>query len=97
MIQHVYQSAAKAKLLDRVIVATDDPTAVEHFRAMPQVQSVSTEGTAITIRGRGTDFVTEIIHGLVEHRIRALDFRTEFPTLEDVFLKLTGRQIRDDA
>ena len=25
MIQHVYQSAAKAKILDRVIVATDDP------------------------------------------------------------------------
>jgi len=24
MIQHVYQSAAKAKVLDRVIVATDD-------------------------------------------------------------------------
>ena len=25
MIQHVYQNAAKAKVLDRIIVATDDP------------------------------------------------------------------------
>ena len=49
----------------------------------------------ITIRGRGDDFVTQIIHCLAEHRIRVIDFRTELPTLEDVFLKLTGHVIRD--
>jgi hypothetical protein len=32
---------------------------------------------------------------LAEHRIRVADLRTEFPTLEDVFLQLTGRAIRD--
>ena len=30
-----------------------------------------------------------------EHRIRVTDFRTELPTLEDVFLRLTGRSIRE--
>ena len=78
-----------------VLVATDDPAAVERFRAIPHVDSVSSEGMHITIRGRGDDFVTEIIHCLAEHRIRVIDFRTELPTLEDVFLKLTGHVIRD--
>ena len=78
-----------------VLVATEDPAAVERFRAIPHVDSVSSEGMHITIRGRGDDFVTEIIHCLAEHRIRVIDFRTELPTLEDVFLKLTGHVIRD--
>jgi hypothetical protein len=39
--------------------------------------------------------VTQIVHCLSEHRLRVIDFRTEIPTLEDVFLKLTGHVIRD--
>jgi len=78
-----------------VLVVTEDPAAVERFRAIPHVDSVNSEGMHITIRGRGDDFVTEIIHCLAEHRIRVIDFRTELPTLEDVFLKLTGHVIRD--
>ena len=78
-----------------VLVVTEDPAAVERFRAIPHVDSVSSEGMHNTIRGRGDDFVTEIIHCLAEHRIRVIDFRTELPTLEDVFLKLTGHVIRD--
>ena len=39
--------------------------------------------------------MTEVIQCLAEHRIRVTDFRTELPTLEDVFLKLTGHSIRD--
>ena len=78
-----------------VIVATEDVSAAERFRALPQVQSVSREGLRFTIRGRGDDLVTEVIHCLAEHRLRVTDFRTDVPTLEDVFLKLTGHLIRD--
>ena len=39
--------------------------------------------------------MTEVIQCLAEHRIRVNDFRTVLPTLEDVFLKLTGHSIRD--
>ena len=49
----------------------------------------------VTIRGRGDDLVTHVIQCLAEHRISVTDFRTELPTLEDVFLKLTGHSIRD--
>ena len=78
-----------------VIVATENATAPERFRAIPQVQSVSAQGLEYTIRGRGDDLVTQVIHCLAEHRMRVIDFRTELPTLEDVFLGLTGHKIRD--
>ena len=44
---------------------------------------------------RGDDLVTEVIHCLSENRIRVSGFRTILPNLEDVFLKLTGRSIRE--
>jgi ABC-2 type transport system ATP-binding protein len=55
---------------------------------------VSVQGAHLTIRGEGNDLVTHVIQCLAEHRIRVVDFRTELPTLEDVFLKLTGHTIR---
>jgi ABC-2 type transport system ATP-binding protein len=77
-----------------VMIATGD-AAAERFRAIPQVDSVTNQGMQITVRGRGEDLVTQVIHCVAEHRIRVIDFRTELPTLEDVFLKLTGHKIRD--
>jgi ABC-2 type transport system ATP-binding protein len=78
-----------------VIVICEDPTAVECFRAIPRVRSVGSEGLEVTVRGVGSDFVTNVISALADHRIRVVDLRTELPTLEDVFLKLTGHAIRD--
>jgi ABC-2 type transport system ATP-binding protein len=78
-----------------VVIDTEDVTAAERFREIPQVQSVSSAGSHLTIRGRAGDLVTHVIQCLAEHRIQVIDFRTELPTLEDVFLKLTGHLIRD--
>jgi ABC-2 type transport system ATP-binding protein len=78
-----------------VFVATEDVTAPERFRALPQVQSVSGDGSRLTIRGRGDDLITQVIRCVAENRLHVIDFRTEVPTLEDVFLKLTGHLIRD--
>ena len=78
-----------------VIMVSDDPAASGRFGAIPEVQSVGREGSQLIVRGRGADLVTHVIQCLAEHRIRVLDFRTELPTLEDVFLKLTGHTIRD--
>jgi ABC-2 type transport system ATP-binding protein len=78
-----------------VVMVSDDATAADRFRTIPQVASVSSDGVQLTIRGNGGDLVTQVIQCVAEHRIRVLDFRTELPTLEDVFLKLTGHVIRD--
>ena len=78
-----------------VILATDNNSAEECLRAIPNVEDVVSRDFQFTVRGRGDDFVTEVIHCLSENRIRVTDFRTVLPNLEDVFLKLTGRSIRD--
>ena len=78
-----------------VILATDDRRAAECFRAIPRIEAVVCSDSRFTIRGRGDDLVTEVIQCLSENRIRVTDFRTIFPNLEDVFLKLTGHSIRD--
>src|SRR5207245_7111036 len=51
-----------------VILVSEDSTAAERFRAIPQVQSVSSEGLQLTIRGLGGDLVTQVIQCLAEHR-----------------------------
>jgi ABC-2 type transport system ATP-binding protein len=90
-----------ARLVDRhcpertVVLVTADEAAAEHLRSVPRVDSVAREDLRITVKGRGDDLVAEVISCLSEHRIRVTDFRTMIPTLEDVFLKLTGHSIRD--
>ncbi len=78
-----------------VLLATDDGSAAERFRAIPRVEAVTFNGSQFTIRGSGDDLVTQVIHCLSENRMRVTDFRTILPNLEDVFLKLTGHSIRD--
>ncbi|MBA2302048.1 MAG: ABC transporter ATP-binding protein [Acidobacteria bacterium] len=78
-----------------VIVGTDDPEATERFGAIPQIESVERRGSEVILHGRGEDLVTHVIRCLAEHRIHVIDFRSEVPTLEDVFLRLTGHTIRD--
>jgi ABC-2 type transport system ATP-binding protein len=78
-----------------VVLVTDDPDAAGRFRAIPQVEAVGHNGHEVSLRGRGDDFVGEVIRSVADHRVRVIDFRTETPTLEDVFLRLTGHTIRD--
>jgi ABC-2 type transport system ATP-binding protein len=78
-----------------VVVGVDDPSALARFEAIPRVESVTHDGGRYTIRGRSDDVVTEVIRCLAEHRLQVRHFQTDVPTLEDVFLELTGRAMRD--
>jgi ABC-2 type transport system ATP-binding protein len=78
-----------------VVLATDDPAAADVFRRIPRVAAVTGANGRLTIHGLGEDLVMEVIRALSDERIRVTDFRTVLPTLEDVFLKLTGHSIRD--
>ena len=78
-----------------VVLATGNALAEEFLRRIPAVETVTREDSRFTIQGRGDQFVTDVIHCLSENRVRVTDFRTVLPNLEDVFLKLTGRSIRD--
>ena len=78
-----------------VVLATTEPAAEARLRTIPRVDAVTCKDSQFTIRGRGDELVTDVIHCLSENRIRVTDFRTILPNLEDVFLKLTGHSIRD--
>jgi len=78
-----------------VLLTAEDPGAEACFRSIGSVDEVVRNDTRFTIRGNGDDLVTDVIHCLSDNQIRVTDFRTILPTLEDVFLKVTGRSIRD--
>jgi len=78
-----------------VVLTTDDPTAETRFNAIPGVEAVTLKDGKLTIRGNEENLVTEVIRCISESRIHVTDFRTVLPTLEDVFLRVTGHSIRD--
>jgi ABC-2 type transport system ATP-binding protein len=78
-----------------VLLATLDALAEERLAMIPMMERVTRRDSQFTLEGKGDDFVTDVIQCLSENRIRVTDFRTVLPSLEDVFLKLTGRSIRD--
>jgi ABC-2 type transport system ATP-binding protein len=77
-----------------VIVATGDPSADDRFRRIPHVDAVARTNGSVSVSGRHPDLVGDVIRCIAEHRLAVSDFRTETPTLEDVFLRLTGHSVR---
>jgi len=73
----------------------EQAAAAVHFHAIPGVHTVLEDDGRVTVVGRGDNLFTDVIHCLSEHRIRVTEFRTLIPTLEDVFLTLTGHSIRE--
>src|SRR5579863_6114194 len=88
---------APQRLVDRhcpersVTLATQDANAGACLARIPRVGEVTRQDSRFTIRGAGDGFVTDVIQCLSENRIVVTEFRTVLPNLEDVFLKLTGR------
>jgi len=79
----------------RVVFSSEGAGVAERLEDVRAVRSVTSEGSTHTLRGEGDDFVTDVINIIAREGIRVKGFRTEIPTLEDVFLKLTGHGIRD--
>ena len=69
----------------------------EELAALDGVQSVRTEGANIVLSVIHTQAVIAALFELVEARNLTLeDLRTHRPTLEDVFMSLTGKHLRDE-
>jgi ABC-2 type transport system ATP-binding protein len=77
-----------------VVIATADPRAEPALGGVPGVESVRRDEATLVVHGRTVGVMTGVIGCLAEHRIAVTDFRTIVPTLEDVFLKLTGHSVR---
>ena len=66
--------------------------AVEFLRDLPEVSSVTQADHVVAVTGQSTAPV-HIAAALVARGIVPRDFRTHHPTLEDVFLGITGRSL----
>jgi ABC-2 type transport system ATP-binding protein len=78
-----------------VVFACDREGITDLLGRIPGVDRVRSEGVTHTVSGSGDDFVTDTIRFVSKETLHISDFRTIIPTLEDVFLKLTGHGIRD--
>jgi ABC-2 type transport system ATP-binding protein len=78
-----------------VVIGLTDASVLGAFAALPGVTAVTHDGREATIRGAAGAVVTAVIRTLAAHRVDVTGFRTEHPTLEDVFLRLTGHAIRE--
>jgi len=68
-----------------------DPSPLE---ALPGVSHVSTEGNQVSVFGEGA-LLARVATALAQQDLIPDDLRSKQATLEDVFLALTGREIRD--
>ena len=78
-----------------VLIGTDDAHAEARLRELPGTEVTRGDDRVLAIRGAADDLVTRVIQCLADHRIQVGDFRIVAPTLEDVFLKLTGHSVRE--
>lgn len=80
----------------RVFFKTDQPLQVEELKNIPNVEKASLQNDAYDLRVNGAE---EALLRLVEiaqsRNIKILSLNVERSTLEDVFLNLTGRELRD--
>jgi ABC-2 type transport system ATP-binding protein len=71
-----------------------DSSEMGFLEAVAGVTRVSREGGDTVVHGRGP-MLSRVVAALAEHEIHPHDLRVEQPSLEDVFLAFTGKQLRD--
>ncbi|MGB9775389.1 MAG: ABC transporter ATP-binding protein [Anaerolineae bacterium] len=65
------------------------------LRQAPGVTRVERVGERVVVYGKGEGLVSVVVGALERMGLRFHDLRTEQPSLEDVFLALTGREMRE--
>lgn len=81
----------------RITMANADDTLTERLRAIQDVKSVIRDGMQYTvISGSGSGNLNRVL-AVAQQSGAISDIATEKPTLEDVFLTLTGKKLRDQG
>ncbi len=80
---------------NRLIFSIDGKLDLQKLRRLDGVTAVEPENDEFIVSGHGERLVGDVVHAITANGVRLRTLRTEQPTLEDVFLKLTGRKLRD--
>jgi ABC-2 type transport system ATP-binding protein len=65
-----------------------------YLSEVPGVESVTVDAGQVTVLGTGSATVT-VAAALAAHGVTPYDYRTHHPSLEDVFLAMTGRSLNE--
>lgn len=81
----------------RVVFSADEigEEVLAALQALPEVTRVERSGERVIVYGRGEGLVGVVVNVLDAAGLPFRDLRTEQPNLEDVFLTLTGREMRE--
>lgn len=79
----------------RLVFRVDEPFDLQRLSSVASISRVETMGERVVVYGATAGVVSEVVNALAQSGTRLHDLRTEQPTLEDVFLFLTGREMRD--
>lgn len=72
------------------------PDQIQHLRELPHILSVEYTDTTLTIKSsKGKNNLIHILEFLTTNSIPFHQVFTEHPTLNDVFLEITGKELRD--
>jgi ABC-2 type transport system ATP-binding protein len=83
---------------ERVVFSVDHTLPPAFEKAISDVGRIEVQGERVVVHGkngRKVPLVSEVVSLLSGQGIQFSDLRTEQPTLEDVFLSLTGREMRE--
>ena len=93
---------AGLNISERIIFSVSGSQSTLGLGNLPGVTRVEILGNKTVVYGRtngsrnATPIVTEVVNALTAARVQFSDLRTEYPDLEDVFLTLTGRRLREE-
>lgn len=80
-----------------VITLSDgDGLSLERVRSLPGVHEATAQGNLLRVLTAGAEQVLPLVfESLVQQRLQVLEIKISKPNLESLFLKLTGRALRD--
>lgn len=79
----------------RVVFTVEDTIDAKQLESLANVTRVEASGDRVIVHGQGDRLVSEVVRSVEDHGWRFRDLRSEQPTLDDVFLALTGRALRE--
>jgi ABC-2 type transport system ATP-binding protein len=80
---------------NRLVFTVEGSLDIQKLQSLSTVTRVSTLGSRVTVYGLGSSMAADVVGILSAEKVQYRDLRTEQPSLEDVFLTLTGREIRE--
>lgn len=76
------------------VIFTTERRDLDWLKDIPYVSEVVQRGNRVEVKGTGP-VLAAVASELVKHDIMPVDLRADQPTLEDVFLNITGRKARE--